>query len=338
MGCGQPKNHLADHRLECVHLFIKDDGLRNPARHVQPHRHWSSLPKINRVCVCLCVNPARFHAGQKFEFLKFTCCIISACCVHSSEVRTLTSTPASSFLACFWHQPSCAQAARWLWWRGGQTVPSVVSLQRTRTRPCQPCPSEHGIHDAVDPPVGNKQTTLPPVGLGACSSQSRTKLPLPHLSQWNGNDIPSKHQPKANQHGFCLSHASCVAGWRRPGKVAAGEPAMSLHSWNAFSVRCRTTGIRLYAFGWTLGPADLASCQSENIGRAGQRFHLTMNSLQLSATVCTHWHCQTGRSIHHAASLLQHMTWDLDTTRSSMCVTASTIMGIRAKVRIECSK
>ena len=31
------------------HLFIKDDGLRNSTRHVQPHRHCSSLPKINSV-------------------------------------------------------------------------------------------------------------------------------------------------------------------------------------------------------------------------------------------------------------------------------------------------
>ena len=27
------------------HLFIKDDGLRNSTRRVQPHRHCSSLPK-----------------------------------------------------------------------------------------------------------------------------------------------------------------------------------------------------------------------------------------------------------------------------------------------------
>ena len=37
------------------HLFIKDDGLRNSTRHVQPHRHCSWLPKINSVCVCVCV-------------------------------------------------------------------------------------------------------------------------------------------------------------------------------------------------------------------------------------------------------------------------------------------
>ena len=37
------------------HLFIKDDGLRNPTRRVQPHRHCSSLPKKSTVCVCLCL-------------------------------------------------------------------------------------------------------------------------------------------------------------------------------------------------------------------------------------------------------------------------------------------
>ena len=36
------------------HLFIKDDGLRNSTRRVQPHRHCSSLPK-NQQCVCVCV-------------------------------------------------------------------------------------------------------------------------------------------------------------------------------------------------------------------------------------------------------------------------------------------
>ena len=37
------------------HLFIKDDGLRNSTRRVQPHRHCSSLPK-NQQCVCVCVH------------------------------------------------------------------------------------------------------------------------------------------------------------------------------------------------------------------------------------------------------------------------------------------
>ena len=33
------------------HLFIKDDGLRNSTRRVQPHRHCSSLPKKSTVCI-----------------------------------------------------------------------------------------------------------------------------------------------------------------------------------------------------------------------------------------------------------------------------------------------
>ena len=50
------------------HLFIKDDGLRNPTRHVQPHRHWSSLPKINSVYVTNVSEPGFF--GCKASLLQ----------------------------------------------------------------------------------------------------------------------------------------------------------------------------------------------------------------------------------------------------------------------------
>ena len=36
------------------HLFIKDDGLRNSTRHVQPHRHCSSLPKNQQCALVMC--------------------------------------------------------------------------------------------------------------------------------------------------------------------------------------------------------------------------------------------------------------------------------------------
>ena len=36
------------------HLFIKDDGLRNSTRRVQPHRHCSSLPKNQQCALVMC--------------------------------------------------------------------------------------------------------------------------------------------------------------------------------------------------------------------------------------------------------------------------------------------